>query len=595
MYKVMQHHQQRVHRWGTSLVRSLGVQNKYDQLSAYAVDVMTWTTLIWERIIAYELCDGTGERSTCEGKPCYTIDHCKDRCGQDPNCKSFMVEVDPCADEANPQCGQPKERTAKDGTPIYASCTFYKNNYPYQVYTLRRTQTSMKADAPEGATELQIESHEVFSVGDDITIGDVVTFDEQADLAYFTLPYQENTIEWKGLSPSANMLVIRLKNPLGMSVAKGAKITKVFKDGGRSTWLRKKFEGPLYPPSRLFARPGINTLRISKDDPSYLAGPLSDASLVLVTCQDRCIEDPHCNAIGFPGCYLLNLTTTPDSQPDMVDAHVKIANVEGISMLYVKQRESAFVDGMVGYPKVATFQSEEGSEQQGKQEARLAYLNRPTTCTFDSEGNLLIADTWNQRIRKVTDAYGDCHYHTDMNTKADIQDYINKTKEVEEKCGKSTAGVNKTYNEAQDAVLRYSNADVEATREKHLDTFEALLCDYSSKNIRWFKDLKSDYTLNLYVICNVCAIQATQGEQGKMCPEKELCECRAAIQNLLKTSVYLNCPKSHARYDKWHKFLSAYVRCLWKPEVGELDWLLDADNRTRLMDKLADKLDGGTS
>ena len=55
---------------------------------------------------------------------------------------------------------------------------------------------------------------------------------------------------------------------------------------------------------------------------------------------------------------------------------------------------------------------------------------RPTACTFDNEGDLLIADTWNQRIRKITDMYAGCHHHADLNTEAEIAEYIARVNDV---------------------------------------------------------------------------------------------------------------------------------------------------------------------
>jgi hypothetical protein len=306
----------------------------------------------------------------------------------------------------------------------------------------------------------------------------------------------------------------------------------------------------------------------------------SNGSLVLTTCLQNCVKEPNCTAFAFPGCYFLNLTNFESNTGVPIETDQVELVVDGpdapVSMMFVKQSPHSDMTGVAGYPLINTFESS------NRVKTGLAYLNRPTTCAFDSEGNLLLADTWNQRIRKLSGMYSDCHHHVKLNTAAEIEDYISKTATVETMC--TSPDVAASYYSAQDAVLLEGNAGVFAP--PLWNKFENLFCNYT-KDAAYM----SRGTMNLFVLCEVCVPEPGK-LRARICPPLALCECRDAIYQLSKTSVYLHCPKADARFDKWHRFISAYLRCLWKPSASEMIWLSDPLQREDLKLKIAQWIPG---
>jgi hypothetical protein len=349
--------------------------------------------------------------------------------------------------------------------------------------------------------------------------------------------------------------------------------------------VRMEVKAPIYPRSYIYDEDAFWINASGYQHPDLVRGPVENASLSLAQCLTECVKDSACNTVAYPGCYLMDLADysfgdNVKLKDQKFTATLSEKENEKNSMLMVKRSSNIEAEGLVGYPEVAAFQTDEEvvppemnriSLQNEASSARLAYLNRPTACAFDSEGSVILADTWNQRIRKVSSMYSDCHHHRELNTEDEIQAYVDLVKEVKDNC--SMGDASSWYKDLESAVLGNDTTTAGASKVVQWEDFENFVCNYTSKMTA--ADAVEPPTRNLYVLCHVC--KKIENPSGILCPSVEICNCRHGIQQLMSTSVYLNCPKSDAMFDNWHRLISAYAHCFWSSSIEDVRRWMQTD------------------
>ena len=152
------------------------------------------------------------------------------------------------------------------------------------------------------------------------------------------------------------------------------------------------FVGPVVPASRILGnQDGIyvapeSSLLFSRDT---IQGTNRNRALLLVDCQELCLQEPACTAIAFPGCYLL--------KKEVIQPHPESETTS----VYVKEKRQPEIKPVSGYSEADSFLPR-------ATRARESFLNKPFSCAVDSKGDLLISDGLNQRIRKVQGYNTDC-------------------------------------------------------------------------------------------------------------------------------------------------------------------------------------------
>jgi len=121
--------------------------------------------------------------------------------------------------------------------------------------------------------------------------------------------------------------------------------------------------------------------------------------------------------------------------------------------VYLKVGAEATARGVMGYPVVYTY------THPYQNLAEMAYLNRPTACAVNPDGDLLFADTWNHRIRKFSRYYQKCHTVSGSLTAAELDAYLKKLEAVASHCSAAYApDVIKTI---QQDLLKFSTTSFE--------------------------------------------------------------------------------------------------------------------------------------
>merc|ERR1711971_380760 len=71
--------------------------------------------------------------------------------------------------------------------------------------------------------------------------------------------------------------------------------------------VKREIMYPIYPTSYIYDPEAI---RIAEHypPPELIRGPIHEAGLSIAQCLQECFNDAWCTSVGFPGCYLLNLT-----------------------------------------------------------------------------------------------------------------------------------------------------------------------------------------------------------------------------------------------------------------------------------------------
>eukprot|EP00418_Pyrodinium_bahamense_P004952 CAMPEP_0179013624 /NCGR_PEP_ID=MMETSP0796-20121207/1825_1 /TAXON_ID=73915 /ORGANISM="Pyrodinium bahamense, Strain pbaha01" /LENGTH=1076 /DNA_ID=CAMNT_0020709139 /DNA_START=45 /DNA_END=3273 /DNA_ORIENTATION=+ len=321
--------------------------------------------------------------------------------------------------------------------------------------------------------------------------------------------------------------------------------------------LRDRFEGPVSPYSRIFNPMSSVGLYVTgngyhtTDMPNGTA-PHPEAGLNLAECEELCIKTANCHAIAFPGCYLLHRQgiAAQTGKPRGVTTAV-----------FAKSRRGETLEGVVGRSEVYAFKGDGDY-------LREAYLNRPAGCAVNSKGEVLFTDVWNQRIRKITGYQLDCLYAVTVGR--DV--YTRAIAAVARSCN-AMAAMGELYAAAQQEVVLHRNASA----------VDRVLCEFRNASA-----VDPDYleTNNTFVLCTFCQEWA-EGDPARpdICPPQELCACRENIVEVLRTEVYRNCPRQSAYHDKWHIWITSYLRC---PAQGgeDMQWLLNSALRTQLKNQL---------
>lgn len=300
-----------------------------------------------------------------------------------------------------------------------------------------------------------------------------------------------------------------------------------------------------------------NGLHVSEHSQKWLAH-IPAETLSLEGCQTECIRNTSCWGIAFPGCYLL--------QGDASSWIEHTLHQSVRTAVFTKRSDIERVEGVAGQYQVNSF-SDEGSRAQG------SFLNKPTGCAFDSAGRLYIADTWNHRIRRIDGLRIACHFDATSNTLADLNTWISLINASHTSCsnGDTTRTI---YYDMQKAV---SAGD--------MSTYEQRFCYYNPPGDA--ASFLSDDTSNTLVLCKLCdELFFNATSRPPVCPPTQLCECQASIVSVLRSSVYGNCEYGDSRYDAWHRWVTAYTHCLWKPNVADLEYLTIKTKGDALKSKL---------
>jgi len=288
-----------------------------------------------------------------------------------------------------------------------------------------------------------------------------------------------------------------------------------------------------------------------------LEGPLEGSGLLLSACQNACILNALCTAIAFPGCYLLNRTDWKAQGP----AH----SLEPGSMVFVKKYIKEQVRGVAGQNYVNGFKGEDSK-------ADKAVLNKPAACAVDSLGDLVFADAHNQRIRKVKNMTVDCLYMTDLFHIEELRKYERAINTAAAACSTTGSSI---------MTDMFGTLQKETIEKRSVAPFISALCN-------WTDAEPGLPTNNLIALCNACIGSNFTNDTALdpypptgRCPEKELCVCRNAIVEVLKTDVYLNCPLANAYFDRWHRWATAWTLC-WTMESGAARFISNTTLRQEL-------------
>jgi len=270
-------------------------------------------------------------------------------------------------------------------------------------------------------------------------------------------------------------------------------------------------------------------------------------ALLIEPCKDLCLHDVECVGIAYPGCYLLR--TTPEA-----------AKSDQKTQVFVKEYSNPKVEEVAGKPQVSSFY---GNNQVIGQ----ALLSRPGSCVIDSKGALIVSDTWNQRIRRITGynpgclALGGAKYGEE-----DAQAYRDALLAVKESC-----------DDASDPAMQelYATVQQQVQESRNLTLVKSHFCNFgSSPNA---SDMEASYTNNLIVLCKLC-----EGVVPRpyVCPWESLCACRSSLVQVASTIVYQSCDHESAYVDVWHRWVTAYIAC-WST-TDDAEWLTDTTKRTAL-------------
>eukprot|EP00929_Paragymnodinium_shiwhaense_P007226 TRINITY_DN11115_c0_g1_i1.p1 TRINITY_DN11115_c0_g1~~TRINITY_DN11115_c0_g1_i1.p1 ORF type:complete len:1487 (+),score=225.40 TRINITY_DN11115_c0_g1_i1:62-4522(+) len=345
---------------------------------------------------------------------------------------------------------------------------------------------------------------------------------------------------------------------------------------------RRFFMGPMSVYPRMFGE--WSDAHVDSTEEFYMSGPHSEEGLLLEGCMDLCIRKTGCNTIAFPGCYLLSRT----SKETWVEQLPEVAPPTGrsYSALIVKKNMGTMARGIIGYPGVRSDTDDDSYD--GKPHTNSALLNRPLDCTVGVDGNLYILDTWNQRVRQVTKMQTQCMY-TKTSSGEEVQEFVEASRQVHSKCA-ATPEMADAYRAVQETVV-----DKEPTKASLTD-FSEQFCYLK----RWAGtgDLEegdpvrflADYTTNMIVLCAVCNEEydppyGNATARSLACPTVEQCECQQAMANALKPHLFDLCKPSDAYFDKWHRWMAAYITC-YNKDTAELEWMQDVAKKTSLINRL---------
>ncbi|CAE8697148.1 unnamed protein product, partial [Polarella glacialis] len=219
-----------------------------------------------------------------------------------------------------------------------------------------------------------------------------------------------------------------------------------------------------------------------------------DAGLLLPACEELCLTTLGCYGVAYPGCYLLNR---------------KGIEFQTTSSLFrtavmVKSYLEPKVQNVAGQPEVLAMNAE-------TEPAMVSYLNRPTGCVVNSAGDVLIADTWNQRIRRVSGWSAGC-VESEKIRKDEKLEYVAAIENISSACTSEPL-----------ITSLYTHVQREALENNNLQPMEDMFCNFRNASDLGFLDA---FTNNTLVLCTLCAKIAPR---PAICPWQSMCNCRDEI------------------------------------------------------------------
>lgn len=290
------------------------------------------------------------------------------------------------------------------------------------------------------------------------------------------------------------------------------------------------FVGPGVPASRMTGdQNGIyvaseGSLLYSQDT---IQGGNMNKALLLMDCQELCLQEPDCTGIAFPGCYLLK------------KVGIQLLSDSDMTSLYIKEKMRPGLQPMAGYSEADAYAEE-------ADRALASYLNKPYSCAVDSKGDLLISDGLNQRLRKVQGYNTQCSTNEQF-TVQQVQDFELRIAAADAACNNDSA---------PELVAIYAAAQADVVENGNVQLVQDQFCNFgSSPKLAEM----AGYTTNLFVLCQVCQ---ELNPRPVACPWPELCMCRTAIMHVAQSEVYIHCPQRNAFVDPWHRWVTAITSCL---------------------------------
>eukprot|EP00746_Dinoflagellata_sp_MGD_P119914 gnl/MRDRNA2_/MRDRNA2_55649_c0_seq1.p1 gnl/MRDRNA2_/MRDRNA2_55649_c0~~gnl/MRDRNA2_/MRDRNA2_55649_c0_seq1.p1 ORF type:complete len:1420 (-),score=195.60 gnl/MRDRNA2_/MRDRNA2_55649_c0_seq1:47-4306(-) len=289
-----------------------------------------------------------------------------------------------------------------------------------------------------------------------------------------------------------------------------------------------------------------------------LKGPVPEYTLNLKSCQELCIQTPDCYSIAFPGCFLLNRTNFRFEKPGGLESRV-----------YVRIEKDVTVQSVLGKYKSATFKGNNAP-------AKESLINQATQCKVDKDtGDLLVADTWNHRIRRINELNLNCHYLTNVFSVEEILTYIQKVEAVEEYCVK-----------AAESSAAFMDAQMQSVEERKYKLFFDNFCIFAKNGLPLgippsppdFAGAPFGAISSMATLCSLCAEVEAGGEDRPghpLCPSAARCQCRTAMMDMVYTEVFTNCPATNAYYDPWHRSMSAFMSCWVDDDPHMADYLVE--------------------
>mmetsp|Transcript_12053 Transcript_12053/g.21393 ORF Transcript_12053/g.21393 Transcript_12053/m.21393 type:complete len:1218 (+) Transcript_12053:77-3730(+) len=281
-------------------------------------------------------------------------------------------------------------------------------------------------------------------------------------------------------------------------------------------------------------------------------------ALLLETCKDRCLENTECVGIAYPGCYLLRKTPVADTEANSPPGHFKP------KLVFVKEFSSPKVKEAAGKAQVKSYYGDGDVIGQ-------SLLARPQSCVVDSKGDLIVSDTWNQRIRRIAGYNPDCLALGGVrHGEAEAQAYMDAVNAVQASC-----------DNASDPDMRdlYAVVQEQVLEKRNLTLVKSHFCSFGSSPNASFMEV--NYTNNMIVLCKLCA--EVVGPRPSVCPWETLCSCRSALVQVASTLVYQSCADQSAYVDAWHRWVTAYITCWTSSTADAAQWLVDNIKRTQLL------------
>ncbi|CAE7908805.1 SOQ1 [Symbiodinium sp. KB8] len=259
------------------------------------------------------------------------------------------------------------------------------------------------------------------------------------------------------------------------------------------------FVGPGVPASRMTGdQNGIyvaseGSLLYSQDT---IQGGNMNKALLLMDCQELCLQEPDCTGIAFPGCYLLK------------KVGIQLLSDSDMTSLYIKEKMRPGLQPVAGYSEADAYAEE-------ADRALESYLNKPYSCAVDSKGDLLISDGLNQRLRKVQGYNTQCSTNEQF-TVQQVQDFELRIAAADAACNNASA---------PELVAIYAAAQADVVENGNVQLVQDQFCNFgSSPKLAEM----AGYTTNLFVLCQVCQ---ELNPRPVACPVDDTAETARTFEN----------------------------------------------------------------